>query len=122
MKQFLGRLFGSSETTEKVVDGVIGGLDAAWFTPEEKSRAALETLELRIEWAKATSNSRLARRVLAFMIVGNFLLFLNVAMVMGLIGSPTQVGFALEMAGKLMTPVTVILGFYYAAQLPIGKK
>ena len=121
MKQFLGRLFGSSETTEKVVDGVIGGLDAAWFTPEEKSRAALEALQLRIEWAKATSNSRLARRVPAFMIVGNFLFFLNIALGLGLWGTAEQMQFALDMANKLTTPVTVILGFYFAAQI-LSKK
>ena len=115
---FLTRLFGSGETVNKAVDAVVDGVDAMFFTEEEKSRANAEILQLKIEWAKATTGSRLARRVLAFMFSGAFLLLILAAAAFGIWGTQEDSKFLLNLAeNTLAIPVSVILGFYFATQL-----
>ena len=41
-------LTGKSETAEKVVDGAISGIDAMFFTEEEKANANLKILEWKL--------------------------------------------------------------------------
>jgi hypothetical protein len=59
---------------------LFAGLDALWFTPEEKSRAALEITESAIkmvETIQGESTTRsITRRVLAWMIMSVFLFLL----------------------------------------------
>ena len=70
---------GDSETGAKVVDGVMSGIDYSFFSEEERSEANLKQLELRIEFAKSTTGSRLARRYIAIMVVGTYLFWFSVA-------------------------------------------
>lgn len=85
-------MLGSSETGAKIVDGAISGLDAMFHTDEEKSELAFRFAELRIKFAESTTGSRLARRYIAFAVVGTYLLWFNIAGVMVLFGTdPVQV-------------------------------
>ena len=69
--------------------GIIAGIDAAWFTPKEKSRAAFEITQASIQMVVATQGEAtvrsITRRVLAWMIMGSFLFLL-------LFGTPDFVG------------------------------
>ncbi len=67
---FIGGIFGSSESTNKAMDMVSSGIDAVWFTAEEKSKAAHKMLDLKLKWIQSTSGQNIARRVIAFVIVG----------------------------------------------------
>ena len=66
---FWGRLFGSSESIDKIVDHAASGLDKLWYTDEEKSEDAAkrrtESLSFFIEWLRATQGQNLARRFIA---------------------------------------------------------
>ena len=85
-------MFGSSETGAKIVDGAFKAADAMFHTDQEKSELGFKFAELRIKFAESTTGSRLARRYIAFAVVGTYLLWFNIAGIMILFGmDPTQV-------------------------------
>ena len=84
---FLAGLFGTKKATEtvlniaeKTTDGVVKGIDALFFTEEEKSRASQKAVETYIELNKTIASENtvrsITRRRLAVMIVGTFLFLL----------------------------------------------
>lgn len=127
MFKLLGRIFGTEKGMEAAVSGLTNGLGALFYTDQEKAedgaqdRAAARTMF--IAWMDKTQGQNLARRVLAFMIAGTWLL--QYFMVMGfslsavwaespdkLTASADTIGqFADGMTGAMM----LILGFYFAA-------
>lgn len=70
---FWGRLFGSSKAAEKVIDNVSMGIDKIWYTSEEKAedaaQARREGYTVYMKWLESTSGSRVARRMIAFIVV-----------------------------------------------------
>lgn len=125
---FLGRLFGSTEATKEAVGAVKDGLDALWYTDEEKAtdkaKDVTEARKVLLEWVKNSQGQNLSRRVLAFMITTSWLLFKLIGTCM----SVASIWVGSEMKGDLneavelvndfssdMTPaVMLILGFYFA--------
>ena len=65
------------DIAKDATSGIIAGIDAAFFTDEEKSRAALLITEAGIRMVEATQGEStvrsVTRRVLAWMIMGTFL-------------------------------------------------
>lgn len=72
MFNFLGRLFGSSSAGDAIVEGTVNAVDKLFYTDEEKAEAATaartEGYAVYMEWMRSTSGSRIARRVIAFLI------------------------------------------------------
>lgn len=116
-------LFSSSETTEKLVDAAIKTGDALVFTDEERSDASMLLLKLRIEYAQATTGSRLARRLLSLMVTGCYLSWFSVAGVLILIGQTDKAA----QVGELLTSLAVggafvtIISWYFFSGLERGK-
>lgn len=116
-------LLGNSKAADTVVSGVSDGLDAMFFTDEEKSRANQKVLDFKIEYAKHTQNQSIARRVIAFIIAGIWGTLSLVVVVAGYFdrsaGSFAEFvsGF---MAENIHTPFMIVLGFYFAAHV-VGK-
>lgn len=132
MWKFLGRLFGSSESTTEAVRAVRDGLDAIWHTDEEKAqeRAAdvTEARKVLLEWVKNSQGQNLARRVIALAITGSWLLLKFVGVGLAVTGvwvsdaaltTFERVQQSVDIIGGFaadMTPaVMLILGFYFAA-------
>lgn len=69
-------MFGSQKAGEKIIDGVVSGVDKLWYTSEEKAedaaQAKREGMAVYMKWLESTSGSRIARRLLA---VGAFLIW-----------------------------------------------
>ena len=115
---FLGRIFGNPETVDRAVDGLIKGVDSMFYTKQEKAQANQQLLEAKIEFVRATQGSRLARRVLAFMVVGTWLLMMIFGLVMNAFGNVELSRHAYEVATEsLGTPVAIIIGFYFATSM-----
>ena len=113
-------LTGNSNTAEKVVDGVSSGLDMMFFTDEEKSIASQKVLDFKIEYAKATQNQSIARRVIAFAITGVWV-FLNLLAVTLYFISEASSKFIFEVLKEnINTPFMIVVGFYFAAHV-VGK-
>ncbi|WP_054715347.1 hypothetical protein [Marinifilum fragile] len=72
--------FLSSKRSEKIIDGAIKGIDALFFTKEEKAQQSLKVADAQMQFLKTTlsenSARSLTRRFLALAIVGVFLLLI----------------------------------------------
>jgi hypothetical protein len=66
---FVAKMFGSQKAGEKIIDGVVNGIDKLWYTDEEKAgdaaQAKREGMAVYMKWLESTSGSRIARRLLA---------------------------------------------------------
>ena len=113
-------LTGSSATAEKVVDGAISGLDAAFFTDEEKSVASQKILDWKLQYATATQGMSMSRRVITFAVSAAwlFLVLLTVAIGLTFGGKSDEVGFLMKiMTDVVMQPFSIIVGFYFLAHV-----
>ena len=122
-----GRIFGTENALNSVVDGVKNGLDALVYTDEEKaSDSAKDRSEARamvVHWMQATQGQNLARRLIALTINGTWLsmylisVFCSMAAVFFDDNSKIiAVSDVAKAAATDMNPaVMLILAFYFAA-------
>lgn len=70
---WFGKLFGTDKATASLIDNVSNGLDKLIYTDEEKAEdiaeARREGRAVVMEWLRSTSGSRIARRLIALVIV-----------------------------------------------------
>lgn len=113
-------LTGESKTAEKMVDGVSNGLDAMFFTDEERSVANQKILDFKLEYAKATQGQSLARRMIAFAVTVMWLICVMLLVIMGLwLGkNSAQVDWLLTVLKDVVNdPFMIIMGFYFLAHV-----
>lgn len=120
-----GRIFGSTKTIERVVSSVTNGLNTLSYTEQEKAEdARAERKEARgmlIDWMAETKGQNLARRTLAFMIVGVWLGLFVTAAIMSVVGVWAGVAWVtaatllFSHASDIAWAITIIIGFYFAA-------
>lgn len=114
---------GGGKTAEKVVDGVSSGLDAMFFTDEEKSQANQKILDWKLKYFEATKSSNVTRRVIALMIVG-----LWVVLVVGMVishgfGAVAYAEYLFKtLTDIVMQPFSIIIGFYFLAHVVRANK
>ena len=103
----LKRLFAGPDTAAKLVDAGVKGIDAAWWTAEEKS-------EWTLKFMMATQSQNVARRFIAFLVISVFLFLLIVAALVWPISPVYAVFIMNDVVGvHLSTIVGVIIGFYF---------
>jgi len=111
---FFKSLFSAPEVISKATDAVIKTGDALVFTDEERSVANQKILDWTLKFHEASKGSNIARRYLAVMFSGVFLLLV--------VATAIVVGFGLsETADRLMelitetlvVPVGMIITFYF---------
>lgn len=133
---FIAKMFGSQKAGEKIIDGVVSGVDKLWYTKEEKAedaaQAKREGMAVYMKWLESTSGSRIARRLLA---VGAFLIWAIehiTAVIMRVLsnwwGDVTKIvdgvsvttnklalsaDFLTETALEMQTLVAVVFAFYF---------
>jgi len=116
----LSFLTGQSKTAEKVVDGAISGLDAMFFTDEEKSVANQKILDWKLSYASATQGMSISRRVITFTISAAWLLLVLLTVAVGLMfgGDSAAVAFLMKiLIDVVMQPFSIIVGFYFLAHV-----
>ena len=117
---FLSFLTGQSSTAEKVVDGAISGIDAMFYTTEEKAQANQKILEWKLQYASATQGMSISRRVITFTISAAWLLLVLLTVAVGLMtgGDSASVAFLMSvMTDVVMQPFSIIVGFYFLAHV-----
>jgi hypothetical protein len=117
---WLSFLTGKSETAEKVVDGAISGIDAMFFTKEEKSQANFKILGWKLEYAKATQGMSISRRIITFAVVFVWVVLVLLLVGIGLWhgGDNSAVKFLfMVMTDVVMQPFSIIVGFYFLAHV-----
>lgn len=123
-----GRIFGGDKETSKVIDKVSDGLDKLFYTQEEKAEheteARKQAASLFLAWMDKTRGQNLARRVLAFSIVGAWLgmyIFSSILFFLGVWWTANSE--PLLKSGELIkasavglnTEAALIIGYYFAA-------
>ena len=126
MFDVIGKIFGSKDSMNSLVDSVSNGLDKLVYTNEEQADdAAQERKAARanvVEWIAASSGSRVARRFIA-MVVTLLWAFSHVAsLACGLVAvwsdNPGWLASQTAIAGSADTiqgAMMLVLGFYFAA-------
>lgn len=123
------------KSSDKAVDAGIGllnngqkAIDALFYTDEEKSENAKKVMNGLVEYwkTKADENSvrSKARRVLAFGIIGNFLLLLDTSAVLEILNhhARAKAVFDIAVAESFMVGAATIFYFgYYGVQGIIKK-
>jgi hypothetical protein len=113
---FFKRLFSAPETIEKATDAVIHTGDALFFTDEEKSAANQKRLDWLLKFHQASSGSQIARRFLAIMFSGVFLILLLVTAGLYISGMTETADKLMRLnVDTLVVPVGMILTFYFGA-------
>jgi len=120
---FIANLFGGGSTTNKIVDGVISGADALFYTDEEKAVANQKILDFKLEWMKATQGQNIARRLIAIGVTLAWLLAGIVVLTAKALGYDEFSKFAFEyLTSVITTPFMIIIGFYFAAHALKGLR
>lgn len=120
---FFSFLTGGSKTAETVVEGVSSGIDAMFFTKEEKSVANQKILDWKLAYAKATAGMSISRRVIVCAVTAIWVILVLMLMALGVLlgGEHESIKFLfMVMKDIVALPFSLIVGFYFAAHL-IGK-
>lgn len=120
LKGIAGFFMGTNPNATKLIDGATSGLDAMFFTPEEKSVANQKVLDFKLEYAKTTQGQNVTRRFLALMIAAIFLHFLIVGFYAEIAGFLNIAKVAKEYAKILKDPFDIVLAFYFLTHV-VGK-
>lgn len=111
------RIFGSSDVIKQAADGIYNGVDAAWYTDEEKAKGFLALL-------KNYEPFKLAQRLLALAVTVPYVLVWIMCaglMLVSPLFDPGMAKHAEEVArtvsewndNTLGFPVSLVLGFYF---------
>lgn len=127
MLGFVKRLFSSTDSMNKVVDGAMKGVGAVFYTEEEKATDRKEILKdvgkIIVDWVAASQGHRLARRLISVAITFMWLLLYFLAAVMSIVSTFVTNSAEIRASGKelfdmaisMNGAVMLILGFYFAA-------
>lgn len=112
---------GGGKQVERVTDAVINGIDAVFYTEEEKAE---DSKARRALWFKfmelardETSIKSVTRRVLSFLIIGHWLLFMDAALVFYAFDEVAKAKMAFELATSMMWITAGVAAFYFGAHL-----
>lgn len=112
------RLFSAPQAIDKTIDALVSTGDALFFTDEERSKANLQLLDAKIEFYRATQGSRLARRVIAFILVGTWIAMIAFGLLMRTLGNIEISDHAYNVASDVLsTPVSLVISFYFATSM-----
>ncbi len=129
---WIGKIFGTEKAIEKGMDtidtianGAIRGLDAAFYTKEEKAIDGIKIMAMRMDMVKSLQDENsarsLTRRILAIIILGNFFLHLNAYLVLRYFNVDLPVGEVLAAESTLVSIVGFFYFGYYGVKKILGK-
>ena len=123
MFKFFRSLFAVPENGSQIITGVKEGLDALFFTNEEKAQHASEAFKLYLEWIKATQGHNVSRRFLAVVValLWTFLVLLTVLVkiveiTLGWMEGASEFVFTV-LTDVVALPFAGVMAFYFATQL-----
>ena len=111
---FLGQLFSSSKSVEKTVDAVVATGDKLWYTEEEKAEGRQKMLEWVLAFHEKSSGSNVARRLIAVMVVGSFLMLVGMCAALILTNQDAMYAKMYDLIKEtLLQPFGIIISFYF---------
>lgn len=120
---FIGMFTGDSKAVDKGLDMLGRGVDMAIFTKEEKSIANQKKLDWTLDLVKAMGPQNIARRFIAFGIVGTWLVHVYLATILYLLDKTKEAQFVYNILKDVLGwPFITIIGFYFLAHAMRVKK
>ncbi len=110
---WLKRLFSTTNNAETVVKEGMALIDNAFHTSEEKAKEKLTMMQIYYKMLESTKYMSVARRVIAFAFVGNYLLLINIAVIAYVFDLSIADRLATAIKEWLLQPVNIIVGFYF---------
>lgn len=116
MKKLFAAIFGTADHTKTVLDATVAGVDALWYTDEEKAENAARFADWYLVYLATTSPQNLARRLIALVLVllWSSLIILGVAVWKF---DKAYSDFVFETLKIVSEPFLLIMGFYYGAHV-----
>lgn len=111
---------GDNKNVGSVIDGVKSGLDSAFYTEQEKAESDQKVLDFTLEYLKVTSNQSMARRIIAFIVVGVWATLLILAVVIQPFSEDYSLFIFNVLKDSVKDPFSIIIGFYFATQMLKG--
>lgn len=113
----------SPSIVEKAADAAIKGMDAAWYTDEEKSKNLLKILDLTKGASPARRNIAMIVMVLWGVAGLNILILLNIA---ACVEDPTSINLAIDRLTEfsidyIAKPTGLVLAFYFLKNILPSK-
>ena len=106
----------AANIAEKVTGGLIAGIDAVWYTDEEKAAAKQKAAETLLEFWKTTANENTerskARRELAKMVFRVYFSLILIGVGTYLV-RPEFSAFVFDVVGKITWLVGLVGGIYF---------
>ena len=129
---FLGRLFGTDAARDSLIKGARDGLDALYYSHEEKAqdkaRSLTEARAMIIDWMKNTQGQNLSRRIIALTVTAVWISQYLCMQILGVCAVWTNNSGAItaeklllsskvigDYAESMSSPMMLILSFYFAA-------
>ena len=110
---WLSKIFGDKDNMDKLASGAVNGLDKMFFTKEEKAEANQKLSEWYLRYLEATQPQNVARRVIAFIVVGLWALLVLVGVAAQLFDAAYAKYVFEVLAEVVMNPFLLIVGFYF---------
>lgn len=120
------RLFGSADTVKTVIDGVYNGIDKTFFTDEEKAEFGQKRNEWLLQYMTATQPQNVARRVIAFIVVGTWAMVITILVVALVVETAFTLTSTMSdelyklLKDIILQPFNIVLGFYFLTHVVKG--
>ena len=115
MFSWLKGIFSDTETFNDTLDKGLEMIDDSSFTKEEKSRARFQLLEVIPNFLVKLKFMSRARRVLAYLITGEYILLINIGVIGLAFGAAdfADTIFGDILLGRMQVLVNIVVGFYF---------
>ena len=113
MFSFLKGLFSNTADAEAMIEKGADMLDDAIFTKQEKAVEKRKFIDKYIELIMNSKHMSVARRVIAFIFVIQYMLLINVCVVGMILGASWVSDLKIALVDWIKQPVNIIIGFYF---------
>lgn len=113
MFKFLKGLFSNTADAESMIKKGAELIDDAIFTTQEKVVEKRKLLDKYIELILNSKHMSVARRVIAFIFVIEYMLLINIAVIGMILNAPWVTELKVAIIDWAKQPVNIIVGFYF---------
>jgi len=113
MFKLIKGIFSNAVDAERMVDKGIDILDDVIFTKQEKAVEKRKLLDKYIELILNSKHMSVARRVIAFMFVIQYMILINICVIGMIFGASWVTELKTALIDWIKQPVSIIVGFYF---------
>lgn len=111
--KFLGSMLGLSQSHEKIIDKVTNGLDKLSFDAQERAESRARLIEVLGNYMQQTEGQNPARRVVAFSIIGVWLMLIITLFVSAIAGAVETAESAVMLLDEYVHDLARLVVIFY---------